>query len=222
MKKYILILLLAAPIYGATVSDDFNRADQSLFASSNWSPDQVGTSSMVIVSNILKSTQTAAGGYYKARWIGASLASSDYWTEADVQVNSGEAVNTLAPAGRLTNGTGAANNDGYGAPPYVSDAFYLVRIDDGAETVLGTYGTPASATTYVIRLTCNGSSLVVKIDGTDRISTTDATYASGGVGIFNAIYTSILSQHFMDNWEASDIAAAAAPSISPFVLMLGD
>lgn len=122
----------------------------------------------------------------------------------------------------MTNGTGVSNNDGYAAQAYVNDAFYLTRVDDEVDTVIGSWGTPASATTYVIRLTCNGSGLVVNIDGTDRISTTDATYSSGGVGIFNGLYTAAMtSQHFLDNWEASDLVSGGS-AVKPRILMLGD
>ena len=48
MKKYLLLLLIVCPLYGATVSDDFNRADQNLFNSANWSADYLTTASLAI------------------------------------------------------------------------------------------------------------------------------------------------------------------------------
>ena len=51
-------------------------------------------------------------------------------------------------------------------------------------TTLGTWaGSPADGTNFTLRLLCNGTSIKVFVDGTERISVVDATTASGKVGI---------------------------------------
>lgn len=198
----------------ATVSDDFNRASGAV--GSNWSvdtgaagtdtgaPPAVSNAGWRIYNNALIFDGGTRSDVFCMRYVGASLATNDYYVEAVIDKAS-DNDNAAGVLGRKANGTGDANSDGY-AGYYYSDTYYLVELSDSGETSLGTYGT-TDANAHTLRLVCNGSRISLNIDGTERIAVTgETTYASGGVGVAIGAFGSADATTW-DNWTASDLSA---------------
>lgn len=192
-----------------TVSDDFNRANTTDLGL-NWSED-TGGPDWEIISNQLEYDGTVSD-YFKCRWVGTALASNDYYIEADIITGTNANIG-MGVGGRLAAGIGDANSDGYDYIFYSGDASYLIEHADSGEAILDTGGATSNSTTYSnSRLTCNGSALTGTRNGAADVSATDATYSSGSVGIwaFDGNNTNRI-----DNWEAADLAAAAASLVIP-------
>ena len=188
-----------------TVSDNFDRANSTSIGA-NWSED---TGDWEIFSNILRHVTTGGFDYWKAGWVGAALASADYYVQATIvaTTNSGLGVGV---GGRLAAGTGDANSDGYDYHFFGGDAAYLLEHLNSGEAILDTGAAVASGATITnARLTCNGSALSGNRNGgADDVNATDATYASGSVGCWwfgNSNFGGSLN-----DWTAADLAAAAA------------
>jgi len=191
-----------------SISDNFDRAD-STDLGANWSED---TGDWSILTNTLAFTNYLyRNDYYKVRWVGAPLSSSDNYVQATVNINATDIYNEPGPGVRLAVGTGDANSDGYGALPWYGGAFYLLRFDDSVETILGSWGVPA-AQSYTIRIEAEGSTIRMKIDGTERASVTDATYSSGGIGCFYGAWSNADADDYIDNWEADDLVSPPTPT----------
>jgi len=184
-----------------SISDNFDRAD-STDLGANWSEDAEDWS---ISTNRLVYMPYLRNVIAKARWVGTALGSSDNYVQATANVDADEVWNAPSVGVRLAQGTGTANNDGYGIFPIYEDFFNLVRVDDGGDTTIATWGTPA-AQSYVVRIEAEGSTIRMKIDGVERASVTDATYSSGGVGCFYGAWSAADADDYIDNWEADDLA----------------
>ena len=152
-------------------ADDFNRADGGLGA--NWTTT-TGNSAPVIATN--EATSSGAGTF-SARYT-ATGAPNDQYAEVTVgTVVSGSNDEGVGPACRIQSGV---------------ETFYLAqgnslqtrlyRCSSGAFTLLGEgYGVVAGD---LLRLTCNGSTISVQLNGYTIISATDANIGSGDAGIW--------------------------------------
>jgi hypothetical protein len=180
----------------ASASDDFSGT------LSNWTSDS-GT--WAIVSGALQMTNLT-DDIAKIRYTATTPASNDYYVEADIACgDTSTATQGPGVAGRLANGTGDANSDGYTYSFYNEDASYLIELTNSAEAVLDT-GSAVAVTTYTnCRLTCNGSALTGTRNGAADVSGTDATYASGGWGCTWGDFSNVVGS--IDNWEAADLTA---------------
>lgn len=165
----------------ATASDNFDRAD-SADMGANWS-DDVGDSQ--IISNAAGIPTGGGTGHSSARWIGSPVPdTNDYYVEAPINTR---AVATTGGGvmARKNPATGATNDDGYCGIVYNSDQFYITRMDNNAETSLGSWaGSPVNNTVYILRLVVQGNQISLYVNSVLRIGpVTDSTYATGGVGL---------------------------------------
>lgn len=189
-----------------TVSDDFNRGNYGIAPGSNWTIDrgQFETD----WSGTAMSIATATAQYNAMRYTGAALASANYEVTAVAQSYGDTAY--IGPGARLS-----AGGNGYGVIVKGGYAAQLVRLASWAGTVLGTVDTTQAVNTfYTIKLQVNGSTIKAFVDGVEKLSVTDATYASGDPGIVayggDAGYGSSV-----DSFTASDLAAAAGALLIP-------
>ena len=173
---------------GLSVTDNFNRADEALDASANWTSDYGTTSAALsIVSNVVKCDN-------------ASLANSMYW--------SADAFADAQYAQTVVNGDG---NDGGASVRGGSGDNYMVNNYGGSITILqfnaNSYDTIASqsgdydgSSTY--KITANGTALATFENGsaTGMPSGTDASLTSGSAGIFS--YGTTLTH---DDWAGGDL-----------------
>jgi hypothetical protein len=174
------------------ISDDFNRSNEELGTSANWTEDD---GDWEVVSNQVRQA-TAAGAYYKARWTGTSLAGNDNYCELDIVDI--QAASAIGPGARLTSDS---NVSGYAGMGWSGDAWYLIDLTAGGENVLGTYGTPSASTELEVQ--AEGTTIRLMIDNVQRVSVTDSSYSSGSPGLF-----AYGNDQDGDNWEAGDLGAA--------------
>lgn len=143
----------------------------------------VGASTGTVVFN--------EGGAIDILYVNATPPAADYTVSATVQVAA-----TGDYAGVVARGTvAAASIDAYVA--YLNaGTITLVRYGGSGTTTLGTSaaGAYTTNTNYLLALTCQGYSLIVKLDGVTVVTATDSEFATAGkAGLFasNATYTSV-------------------------------
>jgi hypothetical protein len=141
---------------------------------------------------------------------------ANYSVSADVQYVSSLATDLAGVVGRMD--TANANGTFY-FMGYVRDAgaWYLIRLVNGTQTVLGTYNQALTAgNTYRATLDMQGTTIRGLVDGVQRITSTDAGIsAAGRAGIFlgnvgSAAHTNTTGMH-LDNFAA--VSAVAADSV---------
>lgn len=160
----------------ARISDAFNRSDSSTLGSA-WSED---TGAWEIVGNAVRQTTTGAT-LRKLRWVGAlAPATNDVAVQGSFTVSSSTAV-AVGPAVRMASGSTISL--------YVVvvgiGGIGLYRFDSGTPTLLQQYvdASIVAGSVVTLRLEAQGSALRGYLNGTLRVSATDSTYTSGGVGI---------------------------------------
>ncbi|AIQ71731.1 hypothetical protein [Paenibacillus graminis] len=109
---------------------------------------------------------------------------SNYSYEAKVKVqdvNTGNRTNLqIGIAGRLQN-----QSDFYIAYFNGSQSIVLAKVVNGSWTTIGSYaGNYTEDSYHTVKLSMLGTSIKVSVGGTERISTTDAQFASGTIGVF--------------------------------------
>ena len=190
----------------ASIADTFTQADGN--PSANWAED---AGQWVVTSNTLRQTTNTAN-YFKCRWIGAPLDSANY--DAEVDARSGNSGVGVGPFGR---GAVSATVTFYGFISFEGDFNYIVEITAGSEALLATGSAPPSATTN-LRLRADGSALTGYENDVLDATATDATLASGAVGVasFNTINSATVNA---DNFAAADLAGAPPPFASRLTLL---
>lgn len=160
------------PPSGALVSDDFSEADGTLLAGK--ATDTPGVSWTVANGSF-----AITGG--KVHGTGGATGEKVAWVPAGQVIGSVEVAMTASASkddGVVIRHNGVAAAD--------STAFYLWRIggtaaemyrrSGGAWTALGSWAfTPATGTTYVLRLSAVGTTIKGYVDGIERVSVTDST-----------------------------------------------
>lgn len=181
------IFLAAAGIRsaGAYVTDNFNRSNENLEASSNWTQVQSSGSALLRVSSnqLLMDHNSSFGG--KTHHYEQTLASAQF-AQLTIIAQTGSAFRQLGPIVRDT--VGATDDTGYHAlyRPSASEIL-LVRRDDGSETTLGTYSRTATANDEV-RIEAVGDQIAVFLDTGSGFTLvigpiTDSNYSSGKAGV---------------------------------------
>lgn len=125
-------------------------------------------------ANRLRESGSGGGLAYAS----AAPATADYQVEADLYVTSRVAGDAAGVVGRLD--TANANGTYYLAR-YRDSQWQLVKRVNGVETTLGTSDERLLAgASYRLRLDLQGSTIRVLVDGTQRISATDASIVAAG------------------------------------------
>ncbi|MGL4651456.1 MAG: hypothetical protein ACRC1H_18770, partial [Caldilineaceae bacterium] len=181
------------------VSDNFDRADSTSLGA-NWAEDDGDWS---IATNRLRSL-TSGSVYHKVRWTGTALSTNDVAVEAVVRTGG----NTYG-AGVFARGAASSTVTCYALVLFATAGVYLVELTAGGEGILASYTTspPAANTDVTLRLEVEGSSLRGYVDGTLRVTASDATLASGAVGII-AYSGNSTTDAEANNWQAYDYAPA--------------
>lgn len=184
------------------VSDSFNRANNTSLGA-DWAED---SGDWGIASNRLQQG-TAGSNYRKVRWVGAPLASANYYVEAVVYTGNNGAIGTGVF------GRGASD----GAVTYIAlegfpgDRFYIVQIVGGVETILATSAaTCAANTAYTLRLRADGNTLQGLINGVldANLQVTISPSANVAVGAMSYGLSSG-GGAYIDDWAAADLAVTS-------------
>lgn len=142
----------------------------------------------------ITSTDATAGTIYYSSFIPTT---ADYSVNADIVVASNADISMAI----MVRATANTNFIGY-YTRWTSGSWILYRINDGSVTTLGTYTGDAPTTTKNVELIVSSSDLTVKIDGTTRITYSDATpiTATGRPAVYNRFAT---TGSTMDNFEVN-------------------
>ena len=144
-----------------------------------------------------------------ANWAHAMYNGASYtYTDLTVRCKRGTRANIFARVTALS-AVNSIPSDGYQVQVLAGST---ILYKGGYATNLGSWaGDPANINDFTVRLLCNGTSISVYVDGTLRIGpVTDATYASGKVGIGTFASTASL---FTD--ISVDNGAVAGSILSP-------
>jgi hypothetical protein len=170
-----------------------------------WTKATVSATDMVVSNeNRIRKAGTGIAVYTAS----ATPSTPDYSVEADVHVKSSLAGDLAGPVGRTD--PSSANGTFY-VFGYLRDAgtWYLIRVLNGASTVLGTYAQALTpGTSYAARLEMQGTTIRGYVDGVQRVSATDAGIAAAGrAGVLlgntgSAAHTDTTGMH-LDNLSAT-------------------
>lgn len=182
--------------------DDFNRSNEALEASADWT--QVAADANIsadVVSNRMR--VTSSGGFQIARYTYDITPANDQYLEfiwRDTNVTGSFIFDffvRLSVSG--TQFTGYGVQYGRGGTPYMQ----IKRWTNDGETDLGaSYAPGALADGAVIRLEAEGTTIRLLINGSEVRSVTDSNHTAGKSG-FRIIMDSGIME--LDDWETGDL-----------------
>lgn len=159
---------------GTSFTDDFNRANEALEASSNWNA-LLGTG-LDVVSNAVSVT---ANGAQVFECVGATLA-ADQYAEATL-------ATVASNAGVMARCDGTTDNLYFFRTS--GSQWQMFRTVSGATTQIGT-NVEAPTAGDVLRIECSGTTIRGLVNGVQKISVTDSTLSSGASAGFRCFNTS--------------------------------
>lgn len=171
----------------AYVTDSFDRANGGLGA--NWTTDSTSVGTPTITSNVMVSGTD--GQVALATYTGATFASNQY-----AQATFGSANGYQGVVCRSNN-----SGNGYIAAAYSATNMAIYKLTSGTRAAIGT-GFAVTAANKVIKLTCNGSTLELFVDGVSQGTRTDSTYTTGYPGVYQ---TSGSITYGLNNFVAGDL-----------------
>lgn len=175
---------------GATVSDNFDRADAGTLGAS-WNADS-GT--IGIVSNKAKVSAAAAWDRY-----GTQLATTDHYSQADVTWPASGRTGVLVRGQDANNHYWASYNAG-------SSLWQIIKWVAALASVVSSAS--ASITSGItIKLQASGSSLTLFNGGSSVLTGTDTALTTGK---YVGIREQAVTNSTWDNWTASDLAGPGA------------
>lgn len=193
----------------AWFTDDFNRANEELGASSDWT-ERRGDGE--IVSNQVENQDAAEQVHH----IGTTpITGADYYVEAVINYEATGGGGFLGVIGRRVN-NGATDSDMYigyvRASVSTAYAYYytggsFTLIDSGAVTI-------NTATDYTIRLNMNGTTISVDIDTVEIASGTNASLSASGDAGLTLAATGAVAGVSWDNFVVDTLAAGTTETVS--------
>ena len=157
-----------------TVTDDFNRANENLEASANWTDDLGGV--FDIVSNQVRAA-TQFGG--TIAYTGATPGAANQF--ASVVFKSATSVSAENQVGPVIRSSYSGGPNGYWLRhDHAAGTLSIQSLAAGSPTQLDSVAYTASADD-VLRIEASGTSIVGKINGATVLTATDGTYSAEGV-----------------------------------------
>jgi hypothetical protein len=183
----------------ATITDDFNRA--SLGA--NWTAMTAYTSLVISGSTILIPSATFSdhGNKYTA----SQLDTNDHYAQAEITINTANANNSAWVLFRAA--TGATATGYFVAMPRFGGTRQVSKVVANTVTVLVSESDGSWTGTRTLRGEAIGSRISMRIDGVEKLSTTDTSITTGrNVGL--VAYHEAAGRVSLDNFEAGDLTGA--------------
>ena len=184
-------------------TDDFNRADQDLDASSDWT---TVTRNPVIVSNRVRGN---AGGVGLSKWV-SDTANNDQYSECDFYTDGGAAA-IGGPAIRVL------TDDAYAFQLVGTSTTFrrTILIEASTRTTIATATTTTLVSGDLVRIEMTGTTLTTFLAGSSsgQPGGTDATISSGELGLF--MYNGPNANAELDNWEGGNLGAGPAATFQP-------
>ena len=182
-------------------SDNFDRAN-SADLGANWTP------SGAAVAYLITSNEAQEGNGDSAEYYNAFTPADDQYAEAKVGSLIESGVDAGAgPAARMATGAitfyaAVANTSG------ANGQIALLKWVGGTMSVVAGYTAgPVPATGDLLRIECEGTTVRVKHKGVTRITVTDASLASGRVGVGGRVWN---LQATLDDWTGDSLSALPA------------
>lgn len=195
-------------------SDDFDRADEALEASANWT-DMSGTTALRIVSNELQLQSDSANqqGFYRYE---QDLSSDDHVAEIEIVTfaNSVGGTRLIAAASRMIGTTDETCYNFWAASAATGspDPYYQHR-----KTVAGVRTNLLARTAWtqslpeVFKCQSDGSTQKAFIDASEKNSSTDTAitgYTRGGIRSYTGGTSNPESNQEADNFQIADLVSA--------------
>ena len=187
------------------LSDDFNRANEELGASANWT-ERGGD--FEIVSNEVFLQDNSGGGWTVAYDSGSTYSSADYTVACDTKLVTGGGGGYLGVVGRRVNYS-TDDSDGYFASirPSSGRVRLWSRVSGVATSIATTDAETINYDTfYTIKLDMNGTTIKEFIDGSEILSATSSSISAagdGGIGL-----SSGSDEEYWDNFLSEDGSVA--------------
>jgi hypothetical protein len=184
-----------APSTGFT--DGFDRADEPLEASANWTGIVAEAGSADIVSN---QVQIGGAGFGNSLTLCETVLADDQYAQVQIVAKPAGGYDETAVAARVTT-PGGGSWDGYIFRLTSGGDINLIRVDGGSKTDLTTVAFAVSDGD-VLRIECTGATIRGLVNGVERTSVTDTTHASGKAGLYRVVDNNTT---IFDNFEAGDL-----------------
>lgn len=189
---------------------------QATFASTDW---QILTATSPVKGGPWVTHPTAGGNFYVVanralcrsaglNYISGTPGSADYSVSADVVIFS--SIGDTGVAGRIST---SSSNFYYAYLKAGNNEAVLAKMVGGLPANLGSwFQTFNAGTTYVLTLDMVGTTIRLLIDGVQRVSVTDSTFASAGrAGIRCPTISDVGTGKHLDNFIATDTSTAPSP-----------
>jgi hypothetical protein len=214
----LLLLVAALPILAATLfSDNFNRADNDLLGG-NWVERGVSVDFDIVTNRVELITAPDAATHGVA-YNTTTLGTADYTVRAIVNSSSGN--NYHGVCGRRVN-SGSTDSDSYSA--FIKedvDSIYLFKRVSGTWTQIGSYAiTITAGVDYTVKLSMQGTTIKMFLDGVERISVTDSSLSAAGDACIDAGGGGATGTRW-DDFLVEDFGANAQLKITGAVKMSG-
>lgn len=186
----------------AVITDDFNRTDEDLEASANWSLVSGVAGDFFIVGNQLK--MIASTCYYIHN---SGCGDQDHYSQMDV-LNDLEASAQFGVCCRMDPAT--SDGDGYMmmVDGYASQIARLRRTDGLSRSTLSST-TAAVTNGDTLYVEAEGSAIEGQIVGVETEATTDTTYSGAGKDHGGLYGTNGSSAYILDNYESAPVASVS-------------
>lgn len=191
----------------ALFTDNFNRADTASDLGANWT-DCVGVGLGISSNAASHATATASRGDF----VTGTTQTDNQYAQGTIQgVGAGHYFSILL-RGAGADGTRNCYQISVGG----TNELYISEVTNGTSADLTT-GTFTLANGMVLRAEAEGTTLRLLLDGTQRLTTTDATLTTGktGIEIYNDNGAAGVT---FDNFEAGDIGGAGGSILKQMLM----
>lgn len=184
-------------------TDDFNRANGGL--GTNWTTVS-GFNALSISSNACIATNDPCGAYYNA-----VTPPNNQWTQCTAGTLTGSG-DLIGPAIRMSTSTDAQ----YWCGGNTSDTELWLANGAGGYTLLGSStGISPGNTLY---LEAQGTAIVMKVNGVNRISVTNATLTGGRGGLFGS---NGATNPTLDDFSVGDFGGGGGGAAPGTLMLMG-
>jgi len=184
-------------------ADNFNRADESLGASADWT-ERAGDHN--VVSNRVQNNTAVR----TLSHIGTGpISGADYYVKCTVNLASSGSF--VGAGGRRTNGTGTESTYYACYVRQSANTAYIYYVNDGTHNLIDSAAfTLSLSTDYVLQLNINGTTISLDIDATTDVCTgTDSNISGSGDACMQMAGSGAATTNIWDDFEVDTLAAAA-------------
>lgn len=215
-QLFLFMCLALLPTQGWGATDTFTGTDTTALPtySANWGPLwSSAVNDCRIYSNGVNSNTFPCANQYSGRtW------ANDQYSQFLITT-----VATSIQAAIVRGDTGGSTRSGYAGGIDINalghSRYTIWKWVANTRTTLTTHGSQSAATSDVVRLSVVGTTLTLTVNGSDILTTTDSSIASGAAGLM--LEGSSATTNYSDTWQGDDIASSATVPNSLILLGVG-